>query len=370
MSGVTGKPILGCNLSCHGCYEGAIFERGEPEPYDLDAFIEGIRNGPSGTFTLHGGEPLLMPLDDVRRVFEACRAMGRPIAIQSNFTIVTARTLDLLEEFNVSVGVSLNGPDELNQDRASVEVTRRVHQNIRAARERGLDVGIITVLSTTNAGYPRDRARLIEWAAELGHDGVREFRFNPLFNGGDRELTPDQLVEVYRDLAEATLADPSRSWRPIRDWVNNLLGFGVEPCWMNPCDPYHTDAVYAVFGHGEVGNCLRTAQDGIAYLRHPQAEYVRQDILYQIPFEHGGCGGCRYWNLCHGGCPAEGVDGDWRNRSRWCQAIQATYRFLEQRLKGMLPHAKLVPDMTDEEGLAALDDMLNRRRPFVLEREA
>lgn len=286
-----------------------------------------------------------MPPNDMRRVFEAAKAQGRDIAIQTNATILTDRTIDLFTEFNVSVGVSVNGPGNLNGARSDLATTDRIHRNIEKMGRKGLTVGIIVTLSKTNADTDDKVDTLIRWATILGETaGVWDIRFNLMFNGGDEELWPDRARVVYLKLAEATFADPRRRWLPFREMVDNLMGMGLHPCWFQPCDPYHTDAVHAVFGHGETGNCLRTAQDGEAYLRTEERSFVRQDILYQIHWGDGGCGGCRYWNVCHGGCPAEGEGGDWRNKTRFCSAILSTYDLIENRLKGLVPNVKLVPD--------------------------
>lgn len=342
--GVTGKPILGCNLACKGCYEGEIFAKGKPAAYDLAKFIQGVKNGPGGTFTMHGGEALLMPLNDLRTVFAAVKDMGRPIAIQTNLTIVTDATLDLFQEYGVQVGVSLNGPNDLNGARSDPHMTDRIHRNIEKALHRGLQVGIIVTLSKTNAEYDDRVNTLIKWAHHWGEKGVDSFRFNLMFNGGDEELWPDRARVVYEKLAEATFADPKHRWLPFREMADNLMGLGLSPCWFKPCDPYHTDAVHAVLGQGEAANCLRTAHDGTAYLRTEERSFPRQDILYQIHWGDGGCGDCRYWNVCHGGCPAEGEGNDWRNKTRFCGAILSTYNLIEGKLRGLMPNINLVTD--------------------------
>jgi len=111
---------------------------------------------------------------------------------------------------------------------------------------------------------------------------------------------------------------------------------------MAPCDPYHTDAVHAIFGDGSEGNCLRTAADGVAYQRHSDRVFLRQMILKQIEQEQGGCKDCEYWAYCHGGCPAETQDSDWRNRTQWCEVIKHSYRRIEDTLSGLDPRWKRV----------------------------
>lgn len=357
MSGITLKPILGCNFSCTGCYEGEIFKRNNnsPEPYDIPAIIEAIKVGPGGPVALHGGEITLMPVSDMRLICEAVRELGRPLVMQTNGAAMTKKLFELIEEFKISVGVSINGPDVMNRDRRVLnakqiditdKMTDRIHANIRRMLEAGVSASIITVLSTTNAGSPELVERLAQWAMQWEREGLRWIRFNPLNQDGEdcisgevsTELTNDQLSHAWTTLADYCFDHPNRMWGPFREMVDNHWGLGLQPCWWSQCDVYNTDAVYAVLHDGSVGNCLRTAKDGIPYQRAMGVDHTRQTILQQIPMAEGGCGGCRYWDVCHGGCPAEGLGSDWRNKTRFCEATINLNAHVEGKLTGLMPN--------------------------------
>jgi uncharacterized protein len=371
---LTLKPVLGCNLQCSGCYETEVFrlKGNRPAPYDLDAVIETMRQFPPGPAVLHGGEITLMPVPDIRRICEAAREQGRQITIQTNATIITKALLELLVEFKVFVGTSLNGPDVLNRDRVIVDLaatdrtTERIHRNIEALREIGLEVGVITVLSKTNAGDDGKLARLIDWARDFGERlGIWYWRWNPLHDKSalDIELTAEQAAHAYEVLADACFADPRRIWNPFREFVDNLWGLGIQPCWMSPCDVYSTAAVDAVFGDGSRGNCLRTAGEGIPYLRDHKTEDLRQQILSQVAVEDGGCRGCRYQRVCAGGCPGEAFDDDWRNKSRFCEMYYRTYQFIEGRLLGLMPNFAPLPDWRTDNEAWLMQHVMNRTPP-------
>lgn len=379
MSGLTLKPILGCNFSCTGCYEGQIFKRNsnKPEPYDLEKIIEAMRNGPGGGATLHGGEIGLMPVGDQRILCQAAKDQGRPISCQTNGSILTDKLLEMYTEYGVAVGVSLNGPDVLNRDRKVLnaggheitdKMTERIHANIRKMRGAGVSVSLITVLSTTNAGTPELVQRLITWSEEMEDQGIWWHRWNPLHydDGADcisgaptTQLRVDQLTEAWVTLSDACHADKRRMWDPFREFMDNLWGLGVQPCWMGECDVFSTDAVYAILHDGSVGNCLRTAKDGIPYQRTPEVLHTRQAILKQTD-----CKGCRYFDMCHGGCPAEAVDGDWRNKSRFCQSYIDLYAHLESKITGLLPNFTSRPDWTSNNP-DELQQSCSNRAPLI-----
>lgn len=358
MSGITLKPILGCNMGCVGCYEGDIFRANgnKPDPYNLDAMIERMLHGPPGAVTLHGGEITLMPVADMEKLLAAIPA-GRGINVQTNGSLLRPKVLDLFKRYAVHIGVSLNGPDVLNRDRRAAPLARAssdsatdrltsiIFKNIEKARSMDIPCSVITVLSTTNAGRDEDLERLIDWAADWGQRlGIWGWRWNMLHEENEDariQLVVERASVVYRRLVDATFADARRQWNPFREFVGNLTGAGLQPCWMGTCDPYHTAAVWAVFGDGSVGNCLRTAKDGTPYLRSEDGiQDYRQRILSALPVSDGGCGGCRWWDYCHGACPAEGEEGDWRNKSRFCQMYIDTYEHIERRIQGVQPNWK------------------------------
>lgn len=368
MSGLTLKPILGCNFSCTGCYEGEIFKANgnKPEPYNMEAILKGIEAGPGGQVTFHGGEITLMPVSDMVKICEKASSLGRPLGMQTNGSILTDRILDMLVKYRVGVGVSLNGPGELNRDRRVLnakqiditdKTTERIHANIDRMRGAGVSISLITVLSETNAGNPDKVQKLIEWACAHAKCGSTWHRFNPLFMDGsdcisgaeNAELTNEQLSYAWRQLADACFGDAKFNWNPFREMVDNLWGLGVEPCWFGTCDVYNTEAVYSVLHDGSNGNCLRTAKDGISYQRATDRDNVRQSILAQIPILDGGCKDCRWWTVCHGGCPAEAPD--WRDKTRFCKATIDLYAHLESRIKAIIPNFTSRVDWTTNDPL-------------------
>jgi uncharacterized protein len=301
----------------------------------------------------HGGEIGLLPAQDLRELCGFIRSLGRPIVMQTNGTLVTDEVIEILAEHRVSVGVSLNGPGALNRDRraaphaaaasddATDRLTARVEANVRKMLARRLSVSLIVVLSETNAGTDDRLEQLIAWALDLEAAGVRWWRWNMLhqdFGAPRVELEPARAAAVYRRLAEVTLADPDRHWNPFREFVDNLRGAPLQPCWISPCDVYATAGVYAIHGDGSVGNCLRPAKDGLPVLRAADGpQHHRHEVLMALPFADGGCGGCKWWRWCFGGCPAEGVGGDWRSKSRFCAMYYRTYDYLLRRLRELVP---------------------------------
>lgn len=147
----------------------------------------------------------------------------------------------------------------------------------------------------------------------------------------------------------------------------------VHNCIFTKCDFYATQAGKAILGDGSVVSCLKTAKDGQPFLQAEKPNTVRYEILKAIPREKGGCGGCRFWRICFGGCCAEGENDDWRNKTRYCEAFHAIYELIETRLKALLPNIELVTDKpepaTPEEEERDYEERRCNRysgRPFAL----
>jgi uncharacterized protein len=117
------------------------------------------------------------------------------------------------------------------------------------------------------------------------------------------------------------------------DMRNMLVGRDdVTTCVWNGCDPYYTEAVRGIEGHGQTSNCGRTNKDGIDYPKTARPGFERYVALYSTPQDCGGCAGCRFFLMCKGQCPGTALDGDWRNRTEHCELWKSLYRILEEEM--------------------------------------
>jgi uncharacterized protein len=352
-----------CNLACGYCYEHNERDAGNfgtPALVDFDATVKALElegvgrpnpaHGPKALtgFTLHGGEPLLMPIADIRRLAEWARQKGVPFGVQTNGSLITDAHLDLFKEFRVSIGFSLDGPADMNDTRwaGSVDKTRLMTQKSFAALEacqaRKLPHSVIVTLHRLNAvGDKLDR--LCQWFRELDAQGTRSVRLHTLeVDNSDAAawvLTLDEQLAAYRAIGALNL--PRLTFDLFRDHERLLQGLDDQnvTCVYHNCDPMTTDAVRSITTSGTRQNCARTYKAGVPMLKAEIAGHERQLALYYTPQEHGGCSGCRFFVACKGHCPGEGLDGDWRNRSASCDTLKALFGMAEQRLieKGIVP---------------------------------
>lgn len=370
--GILLKPTLDCNMRCAYCYEHDTRSLGRHRYYDIDAMMKTARELYEATrddICLHGGECLLMAKQDLERFLrESYRICGRS-SLQTNASLIDDDHIRMFKKYKTSVGVSIDGPWPLNRGRADEAGTNFIIANIATLKEAGLYVGPIIVLSKFNATSEL-RPLLKSFILTLKSMQIEGGRLNFVETQPDMELSPEEAKEAYLDLADFMLSEPGLNYQPFRDIIDNLCGFGLGTCIFTQCDFYATQAGKAVMGDGSLSSCLKTAKDGVPFIQAKETMTMRYDVLQAIPKEDGGCGGCRYWRICYGGCPSAAEKDDWRNKSRYCEAFSATYELIEKRLKAMLPNIELITEVKPPED--SQQDYKERsgnqysRRPFGL----
>jgi uncharacterized protein len=119
----------------------------------------------------------------------------------------------------------------------------------------------------------------------------------------------------------------------FNDMMKGLLGQDERvSCTWRGCDPYTTDAVVGIEGNGQSSNCGRTNKDGVDFVKASRVGFERYVALYHVPYENGGCAGCRFFLMCRGHCPGTGLNGDWRHRTEHCEVYLPLFEALEEEL--------------------------------------
>jgi uncharacterized protein len=342
---------VACNLSCSYCYEHPIREAGNfnQKPYDLEKMINGLAKE-GGPFGLFGGEPLLTDLETLEGLWKFGFERYKRNGIQTNGTLINDKHIELFKKYNVHVGISMDGPDELNDTRwaGSLEETRRRTKMSMDAIERlseeKIQFSLIVTLTRLNS-TPEQLPRLKEWFRYLDTKGVNGVRLHTLeveydSVGETFSLTPGRSVEVMLEMAHLEHELKNYRFDMFTDIKNLLVGRDSSAtCTFRECDPYTTKAVRGINGQGEKQNCGRSTKEGVVHLKADQEGFERQMALYLTPQEHGGCQGCRFFIMCKGQCPGGGMNYDWRNRSVDCELYYALFSHFENDYlnKGILP---------------------------------
>jgi uncharacterized protein len=332
-----------CNIQCQYCYQNPQRDAGNFTPaYDLDRMKAAII-AEGGPFALFGGEALLVPERDLEDLWSWGLARFGGSAIQTNGTLITDEHVRMFKKYNVGVGISVDGPDELNDVRwhGTLEKTRqstaKTEQAIRRLCREGMPPSLIITLHRVNAA-PDKLPRLFAWVRGLEALGIRAVRLHLLESESAAvrakyALSTEQNIAALLGFLELQKTLPAMTFDLFADMRRMLLGDDMQAsCVWNACDPYTTHAVRGVEGQGQRTNCGRTNKDGIDFGKSDTPGYERYIALYQTPQEAGGCSGCRFFLMCKGQCPGTAIDGDWRNRTEHCEVWKALYARLESDL--------------------------------------
>jgi len=296
-----------------------------------------------GPFILFGGEPLLLPLRDLEDLWSwGYEKYGRN-HLQTNGTLISEQHIELFHKYRVNVGLSMDGPGELNDARwhGSIERTRESTARSEAAIRRLCNASIIPSLIITLHRQNATALRLpvlIDWVRQLTALGLRTFRLHVL-ESESLEIRDKFALSIEENLAalaafwNLSREIPEVHFDLIDDMQNLLLGTDSKvTCIWAGCDPYTTEAVRGIEGKGQRSNCGRTNKDGIDFVKADHPGHERYIALYHTPQEASGCRGCRFFLMCKGQCPGTAVDGDWRNRTEHCSFWKAAFEILEQDL--------------------------------------
>ena len=347
-----------CNLKCIYCYQSGMHET--EADYDLDKMISlGIVQG--SRLCVFGGEPLLLPLAHLERIFKASYEKYGGASIQTNGLLIFRDHIKLFQKYRIGVGVSIDGSQELNAFRCNEEKTSKIIAHIEELTRSGVSVSLIITIHRMN-GSKKYLDRLLNfcsWAESIGVQWIN-FHFLQVISAEVRNrcaLSAEENKVAFLRLAEFSDKTFRLQCQPFVDIKRLLSGDRKNVlCVWNSCDPFKTSAVFGIQADGQVKNCHRVSRI-YESIKCSISGHERQDSLRQSPQDKGGCFECRFFPLCGGGCPGEAIDADWRNKTEYCETIKALFRYYEDIMlnQGKIPASIKIPAHSNNKIAATCD---------------
>lgn len=344
-------PTPYCPVGCKYCFESPFLFEKKYDKENMKKTLEELMDFLEYRhLILHGGEVLKLPIKDFEYFIKIMKKHIDHPSIQSSLWGLTNKHIQIIKEYEVAIGASIDGPEELNSLRGprSPELNKKfqeeINKNLDRLNSEGLSPGVISVLTKTNAGNENKLERLVNWSRTKTRGG----RFNPMFvpnfdvNHPAQEdlLTTEEFKTAWMYILEASLKYTDFQPAFVAEMRDNLLGFPLASCTFSRCD-YLTTKCITIMGDGGLVRCDRCLQDGY-YYRSSVPTQQRSFMLKQTE-----CKGCKYWEVCGGGCPGESLDKDFRKRSSFCETYYAVYERLESVLRMMYPNTQLSIDVED-----------------------
>ncbi|ARO87553.1 GRRM system radical SAM/SPASM domain protein [Nitrosospira lacus] len=325
---IQGTPF--CNINCSYCYLAQRDDKSRITLPMIDKIVarlaEWNRFASEVTILWHSGEPLVLEPAFYAAAFDkllTLQANGINIshALQTNATLVSEGHCRVLNEYQVSVGVSLDGPQDMHDahrlTRAGTGTFAQTIKGIERLRAHGILPSAIAVLSKYAMRQP---LRFYETFEQLGipfvglntqeKEGVNRDSFfddpevsTALYQSFLREIFRLSLrrgTVLFRELV--TFADLIRSGQfsvvSSEATLGTILSFTHDGRY-GTYSPELLDVTHASFGAFAVGNvqddsveAVLSSLDRGTIGRHIQAGIIRCRSE------------CDYFSICGGGSPA------------------------------------------------------------------
>lgn len=207
-----------CNLGCTYCRVSSPEAAQLMEPALARLIVRRVIEEMPGERLIigfHGGEPLLnreAVLAGAEEAAKVAAACGKEVelCIQSNGTLITPELAEELKQHNITLGVSLDGPEPIHDrhrvDRLGMGSYERVAQGIRTAAAQGAPTGLLAVVHDPS-----------EYTEVLEHH-VREFKtLSPRLNFSAMEGRASESMEFPTDRGEAF----GREWMGLLDYAQS-----------------------------------------------------------------------------------------------------------------------------------------------------
>jgi uncharacterized protein len=268
------------------------------------------------TFTFHGGEPLLAGAEFYRQALPML-ASGlehlRPeFALQSNLWLMTPELADILAQYHIPVGSSIDGPEAINDSQRGVGYFKKTMQGYELAKAHGVEVRFIC---TFTAASVKRKDEIFRFFLENGftmklHPALPSIKSN---QPGQWALDPAEygellvyLLDQYLDhLGEIEIMN-------INDLFRCVFTRHGSVCTFVDC----VGSTFAIGPDGDIYPCYRfIGMPDYCFgnvADRPSMEDIQKTGAWQrmkrfTEYVDTACGQCSHIRYCRGGCPYNAI---------------------------------------------------------------
>ena len=317
------KASNGCNLRCSYCSVGdkkitsTLTDKQMRDALHFFAEYAITKGEHDISVIFHGGEPMLLPAQSYRICMEEMVTLFPQLhfrfSMQTNGTLLTQEFIDLFSDYDMDVGVSLDGSQPIHdgqrKDIHGQGTYDLVMQHIIEMKKRQIPVAALMVL--TKPALEMDLGFLKQ--LDQLHISIK---INPLLNMGevsqhsDLMLQPGDyarfLIRVFRYLIRENLELTVSPLAPLlfgilngrppqgciyhSDCTQKFICIDSE-CNIYPCGRFSDGHQY----------CIGTLAEGITEQGH---KIQKQLLLRRGENLSAECKNCRALPICNGGCNA------------------------------------------------------------------
>jgi uncharacterized protein len=338
-------PTLGCPANCNYCWSSE-----EKSPImsieTIKEVVEWLKifRQDSVTFTFHGGEPLLagekfygeaLPL-----LAEGLSSRNIAFAIQTNLWKLTPEIAEIFSKYNVPIGSSLDGPQELNDLQRGKGYYEKTMRGYEIAKAHGLTVRFITTFTSHSVKFRED---IFNFYLDKGLT-LKLHPCLPSLKGDNPEkwaLDPKEYGELLIYLLDKYLENMGKIEVMNIDHLCKCVFTGRGTvCTFVDC----MGDTFAVGPDGGIYPCYRFVGMpeyvmGNVYDRPTMADLAQSDawkLMHKYKeFVDSACGKCAHIKYCRGGCPYNALvptDGEIKAVDPHCVAYKMIFDEITSRV--------------------------------------
>jgi uncharacterized protein len=337
-------PTLGCPSKCAYCWSSEV---GSPimsieTVKDIVAWLKDFRSDPV-TFTFHGGEPLLAGADFYRQALPLLTGellhLEPNFALQTNLWKLNPELATVLAEYNIPIGSSLDGPQELNDLQRSEGYYEKTMKGYELAKEHGLQVQFICTFTSYSVQFKEE---IFNYFLENGltlklHPALPSLKSD---EPDKWALPPEKYGELLVYLMDRYLENMSRiEVRNINDYCRCVFTGRGTVCTFVDC----MENTFAVGPDGSIYPCYRFVGMPEYVMGHVRDRPSQKDLAESVAgarmrrfkeYVDVACKGCRHIRYCRGGCPYNAIvptDGEIKGVDPHCLAYKRIFDEIAER---------------------------------------
>jgi len=359
------KTVERCNIDCTYCY---FFNGGDESykkhpPYIKEKTMQEVakflKQGCEDhgieylQIDFHGGEPLMQKKQEFRTMCETLKynldnIVNLRFSMQTNGMLITPAWINLLEEFEVSVGISLDGPKAINDlnriDKKGRGTYDRVVKGLRLLQKaadsgRLAHPGVLSVINPTSSAKQSYRHFVDELnfknidflLPDLSHDALK---IQHQIDG----FTPHDYGKYLCELFDEWTHDNNSSIdiRILKSMMSILLG--GETTLLGVGENEQNLLAFTISSNGDLSpdDTLRSASPALMdinmnagthsltdFLNHPSIKLITNS-LYKLP---EACQECVWKKACGGGFGVHRFSqkNQFNNASSMCESLKMMY---------------------------------------------
>jgi len=349
------ETVKGCNLTCSYCYVNHSREGVAPKiqvmsKSVLETFIPKFLKtaGSFARFDWHGGEPLLAGIDYYLEALHLQEKFIEPNqtilnVLQTNATLINDTWLRLFSQHRFRIGVSFDGTPEIHDAHrrtfSGAPSSKAVLSGLNKLLQAGIPVSLLVVVTEQCVGKEED---IFDFLLSLGIESV--------------DFLPCTII----DAVSGVTVPPSISPQQFGSFLVNMYEVWRKPrskrVIVRVFDVVHAGLLKKKFStchySGKCNHMVALDFDGSIYacgrflgshgmkfgsLSENAYEEIIGNSVYEnwyssLELSRSVCKECKWYSVCHGGCPAYAIEQDGGRRDHTCHARQMLFNHAEASL--------------------------------------